>query len=75
MFQNVCKPIRMKRDELSAVEIGNRIKQGVNFTVRSERERKKALTAAQYIGATIHTRKVNTGFYIYFLADMPETSK
>ncbi len=59
----------MKQKELTAVEIGDRITQGVNFTVQSESERKKALVAAQFLGAIIHTRKQPDGqFYIYFLS-------
>lgn len=58
----------MKRKQMSQLEMAAKIRSGINFHIGNERERKMALTAAKYLGAQIHTRKVETGFFVYFLS-------
>ncbi len=57
----------MKRKELNEIEIADKIKAGIGFEVVTIRERKRALTAAKYLGVLIHTRATDTGYYVHFL--------
>lgn len=55
---------------LEAREITSKIKAGIGFEVITIRERKKALTAAKYLGVLIHTRATDTGYYVHFLTSL-----
>ena len=57
------------KKELSELAIANKIKVGNDFTVTTEKERKRALTAAKYIGAEISSRAIEGGFRIFILSD------
>jgi len=57
-----------KKSELSELAIANKIKEKKPFTVGTERERKKALTASKFLGIQIVTRAIEGGFQINFLA-------
>ena len=59
------------KKELSELAIANKIKVGNDFTVNTEKERKRALTAAKYIGAEISSRVLSDGtFRIFVLSDV-----
>lgn len=58
-----------KKSELTELAIANKLKEKKPFTVTTERERKRALTASKYLGIQIITRAIESGgFQISFLA-------
>lgn len=55
----------MKRKKpLTEFEIASRIRSGVDFTVTTEKERKKVLSAAKFLGASLQTRANGAGFTV-----------
>jgi hypothetical protein len=57
-----------KKNELTELAIASKLKEREPFTVLTERERKKALTASKYLGIAIITRAIDNGFQISFVA-------
>lgn len=53
-----------KAKELSLFEISAKIRDGDDFIVKTNGERKNALTAAKVLGANIITRAIKGGFRI-----------
>lgn len=57
-----------KQKRLSDIEIANKLRQKRAFTVHRPTDRKRVLTAANYLDILISTRaNTNGGFDIYFL--------
>jgi hypothetical protein len=54
----------MKR-ELKEIEIAAKLKTGMNFIVGTERERKRALSAAKYLGIEVSTKANPIGFTVF----------
>lgn len=63
-FQKTFRIQLMKR-ELKKIEIAAKIKSGKNFTVASERERKRAIEAGKYLGIEVSTKSNGEGFTVF----------
>lgn len=50
-----------KKQELTPQQIAAKIREGNDFIVRTNSERKRVLTAAQYLGAGVITRAIKGG--------------
>lgn len=58
-----------KKNGLSALAIAQKLQSKKEFTVKTNRERKSALTASKYLGIPIITRAIEGGgFEIKFVA-------
>lgn len=53
--------------EMSEFEIASKIKHGKTFSVKTNRERKKALAAAKFVGKQVTTSDNGSGFNVQFV--------
>jgi hypothetical protein len=58
--------------KMSELMIASKIKQGKDFTVETNSERKKALMAAKYLGFEIMTKKIGKTYRIHMASEIED---
>lgn len=71
-FKGVYSGKMSKLKELTELQIASKIKAGIDFTVKTNRERKKALSAAKYLGSDIVTRALADGFQVIIASEVED---